>query len=143
MRFSIRRGVWSPLLALFGATAQRAYVDVEPGEVTLCFGSHVLRVPPSEIVDARHASWPWWNGVGWRVAKRSFGLIGALDGIVRISLAQQQTTKIVGFSYTYDKIFVSLEDPRGFLEALEALEALGERANASASATDADERAAS
>jgi hypothetical protein len=123
MRFLIRRGIWSPLLALFGATEHRAYVDVEPGELTLCFGSHVLRVPPSEVIDARHATWPWWNGVGWRVAKSSFGLIGALDGVVRLTLAQPQITKVVGLSYTYDKVFVSLEDPRAFLEALHELRA--------------------
>ncbi len=114
MRFQIRRGVWSPLLALFGATAQRAFVDVDPGEVRLCSGSHELSVPPSEVVDARHASWPWWNGVGWRIAKSSFGLIGSLEGVVRLTLAQPKTAKVVGLSYTYDKVFVSLEDPRFF-----------------------------
>ena len=121
MRFPIRLGTWRPLLAILGARKGRAFVDVEPEKITFRFGGHLVEVPPSQILAAEKTTWAWWAGIGWRVGRDSFAMIGALDGVVRLDLASDRSMKVVGISHRYDRLYVSLEDPKAFLDALEAV----------------------
>ena len=120
MRFAIRRGAWSPLLRAFGASEERSYVEVEEGGGLSCrFGRHELTLGADEVASAEPATWPWWAGIGWRVGVDAFGLIGALDGIVCINLNEAKETRVLGIRHRFGRLYVSLEDPEGFIAALQ------------------------
>jgi hypothetical protein len=72
MRYPMRLDLpWRPLLALFGGTPGRAYVEVTPSTVRFRFGwLFDVTLPRAEILDAQPVKWPWWLGIGWRIALR-------------------------------------------------------------------------
>ncbi|HET7035042.1 MAG TPA: hypothetical protein VFI42_05105 [Thermomicrobiaceae bacterium] len=121
-RFAIRRApIWRPLLALFGATAGHSWVDVEPDKVVAQFGSYHLEIPRDNIEQAERGAWPWLGGIGWRVGLGgTLGLIGSMDGVVHLHLRQPQRRRLLGIPIRVRNVYVSLEDPNGFLAALEA-----------------------
>src|SRR4028119_453054 len=72
--------VWWPLLALFGGTSGRAFVDVEAERVRFRFGwSFDVTVPRSEIVAVQRVDWPVLLGIG-----RGAGAVGAERGRFRL-----------------------------------------------------------
>jgi len=72
MRFPMRLDLlWRPLLALFGGTPGRAYVEVTPSTVRFRFGwLFDVTLPRPEIIDTQPVKWPWWLGIGWRIVLR-------------------------------------------------------------------------
>ncbi len=122
MRYAIKRGSFGPLLALFGATQDRAFVEVEPERVRLCFGLVDETIPRAEIADAAPASWPVWAGIGWRIATRKrLGLIGSLQGVVELTLRAPRRFTLPWFwPMRFQRVDVSLEDPDAFLRELQA-----------------------
>lgn len=119
MRYAMKRGALKPLLLLLGATAETSFVDVDEHDVTFRFGSFEERIPRDMIVSAERARWPAWAGIGWRIGpSRTLGLIGALDGTVRVSLNTRVKSRIMVFPVSFESVVVSLEDPDGFVEDL-------------------------
>ncbi len=119
MRFPIRVDPWwRPLLLAGGATRDSSYVDVTDGGVSFRFGFLFRRaVQRDEIAGAALRHWPIWMGVGWRSNLRGvIGLIGSYGGVVEVRL--QNRSRAWGV-FPCDRIAVSLEDPEGFIAALE------------------------
>ena len=119
-RFAIRRApIWRPLLALFGATAGNSWVAVEPDTVVIQFGRYHLEISRANIEQAGRGAWPWIGGIGWRTNfGGTLGLIGSLDGVVRLPLREPQRRRFFGIPMRVRDVYVSLEDPAGFLAAL-------------------------
>ncbi len=123
-RFPIRRdAAWRPLLALFGATKRNSYVEVSGGEVALRFGPLFREtLALGDVIDVRHRSWMLINGIGWRTNfLGTVGLIGSTKGVVEIRRrGKGRTPFLVPLRWLpADRIDVSLEDPSGFIEAVE------------------------
>jgi hypothetical protein len=116
-RFALAQGAWRPLLALFGASSERAFVEVYPDTVTFRFGFFVEVVARSEIVDASAVTWPWWGGVGWRLGPSCIALVSARRNVVAVTLREARRTVML-FPWRYRRLLVSLEDPAGFIAAL-------------------------
>lgn len=124
MRYPMRLDLlWRPLLAPFGGTPGRSYVEVTPGAVRFRFGWLCdVTVPYAEIVDARSVKWPWWLGIGWRLVLPSgaVGLIGSLRGVVAVRLRRPRWVWLAFIPWRCRVICVSLQDPGSFLAALAA-----------------------
>jgi hypothetical protein len=118
-RFQIRRDGWAFLLALFGGTAARSFVEVDAEGLHLRFGwLFYQRVLFEEIESVATGHWPWWGGIGWRSnLVGRIGLIGSYHGIVDINLRRRRWIwMLVPLPCT--RLTVSLEDPEGFVTAV-------------------------
>lgn len=119
MRHTIKRGFFSPLIAAFGGTRDKSYVEVGESAVTFKFGRFEERIPLDMVDGAKPTRWPTWGGIGWRILPgRVLGLVGALDGTVEVALNTTVKSRIMVFPVTFEKVVVSLEDPDGFLQDL-------------------------
>ena len=121
-RFAIKRSPWwRPLLALFGATAGRAYLDVDRERLVARFGWYRLEVPRAQVAAVEPVRWRWWWGIGWRSDLRArLGLIGATAPVLRIGLASPCRTRLLGIPFGLRELYVSVDDPAGVRAALVA-----------------------
>lgn len=122
MDFPIRiTPLLTPLLWPFGVRGPKAVATVEGGQLRLQFGAlfdHTF--PLAQVEHVSRSSWPWWMGMGLRIGlDKKLGLIGGLEGIVcvhfRESLRMQSLVPL-----KCRDIYVSFEDPDGFIQAVEA-----------------------
>ena len=119
-RFRIRRTLWwRPLLLLFGATAGRSYVELTGDRLVAHFGwLYHHRYPLSDIEGAKKRSWPLIAGIGWRTNLLGvIGLIGSRKGVVEIRFRRRRWVWML-LPLPLNRLAVSLEDPKAFLEAL-------------------------
>lgn len=111
--------LWRPLLLPFGATGDRAYVEVENGAVHVRFGflfDHTF--PLEDIETAGNAGWPLWAGIGWRTNFiGSVGLIGSYSNIVELRFHERHSVRML-LPLRCDRLYLSVEDPEAFIDAV-------------------------
>jgi len=114
------RGRWWPLLIPFGVTQERAFVQVGERELRVCFGPLFdYRFPLGAVETVAPARWPFWAGIGPRVDFRgAVGFVGAYENVVEVCFKERQRVRMI-VPVPCDRIFLSLEDPQGFVAALE------------------------
>ncbi len=123
MRFPIRRDpLWAPLLALFGATPDRSYVELASDRLVARFGWFFHRsFNLTDIEGGGRRSWPWLYGVGWKGNITSVvGLIGSYQNVVELRFKRRRWIWMI-LPVSFKRLAVSLEDPEAFLEALAKL----------------------
>lgn len=118
MRYQIRLGRWKPMLALFGATRERSYVDLRPSALRIRFGPFMELIPFDEIASASLTRWPALGGIGWRIGPDYVGLIGSLEGVVELTLHSRRRAVVLFLPWRYTRISISFEDPEAFLAEL-------------------------
>jgi hypothetical protein len=118
MRHAMKLGASYPLLALFGGTRQRSYVEVEPETVTFRFGAFEARIPRSDVSGASPVPWPLLRGIGWRIGPGAVALIGSLQNVVEVRLRQPHRVRVLGIPVMARRVSVSLEQPAAFLSDL-------------------------
>ncbi len=131
-RFQMRVDrVWAPMMLVGGATRSNSYVDVTPEAVTFHFGYLFNHTEDREdIQEAKARSWPWWMGIGWRSNLRGLvALVGSYRNVVEVSF--ESRSRAFGF-LPMNRIAVSLEDPEGFIKALEPPAPAAAKSSASA-----------
>ena len=131
-RFQMRIDrVWAPAVLVGGATSRNSYVEVTPEAVTFHFGyifNHTEN--RDDIREAKVRSWPWWMGIGWRSNLRGLlGLVGSYRNVVEVSF--ESRSRAWGL-LPMNRIAVSVEDPKGFIEALKPPPAAAKPATAAA-----------
>ena len=116
-RFTIRRDlIWSPFLLLIGAIESNSYVEIDGDSLNLRFGVYTATVPISEVDSIQSTTWALWRGIGIRVSLRqSIGLIGSISGVIQFHL---RTPCVSFLGIKANTLFVSLDDPDGFINAL-------------------------
>ncbi|HEY5624945.1 MAG TPA: hypothetical protein VIT93_00500 [Dehalococcoidia bacterium] len=109
---------WAPMVLVGAATRSNSYVEVTPEAVTFHFGyifNHTEDRDDIRQVKAR--SWPWWMGIGWRSNLRGLvGLIGSYRNVVEVSF--ESRSRAWGL-LPMNRIAISVEDPEGFMKALQ------------------------
>lgn len=130
MRYAIRRSaLLRPLAFAFGGTKGQSFVDVEDGALRLRFGPLFDETLPLDAIDGVEAAdWPLLGGLGWRTNfVDTLGLVGSYDGVVRIRLKERVPVRML-LPLKVDRVYVSLEDPTGFVAELRSrLEMVGEQ----------------
>ncbi len=113
--------VWRPVLLPFGGTKSASFAEVTEDKVRFRFGVLFDRTfPRSEIAGARKRQMHWWNGIGWRSNLLGrIGLLGSHSGVVEVRFKQRTRAFAV---FPCDSVSISLQDPDGFLAALNAAE---------------------
>jgi hypothetical protein len=120
MRFPILRSPWwAPLLLLFGATPGRSYVELADDRLVARFGwLFHYSFPLADIEGAGRRSWPLLYGIGWRTNLFGvIGLIGSHRNVVEVRLKRRRWVWML-LPLPCNRLAVSLEDPKVFLEAL-------------------------
>lgn len=134
MRFPIKIDtVWTPFVLIGGATRANSYVEVADGEIIFCYGLLFRhRIPLDDVESIAPRKWPLWFGIGWRTNFMDMvGLIGSYDGVVEVKLRNRKRYwAVLGAR----RISVSLEDPEGFIEAVEQARSGGAKAKGEAKA---------
>lgn len=121
MRYAIRLSRWfRPLAAVFGARPARSFVEIEETTLHASFGPLFdERFGLEKVLDVQPTHWPVIAGIGWRINfVGSVGLIGSTKGVVRIRLRQPVKTRLAFLPVTCETLFVSLEKPDDFADAL-------------------------
>lgn len=118
--FAIARDwAWRLPLMIIGATDGQSVVRLDDDAADIRFGIARVRVPYADIREVRPRDWSWWLGYGIRIAgDKTLGLVGSSRGVVQIAL-KAPTVEGVLFMRRPRNIAVSLEDPTGFLAAIE------------------------
>ena len=134
MRFPILISpLWRPLLLPFGATAERSFAEVEDGNLHVRFGflfQH--RFPLDQVEGASLAHWPLWAGIGWRMNFRgTVGLIGTYVNTVEVRFKEPQRVRLL-VPVRCRRLYLSVDDPRGFIAALRPRPAAAAAAEAAA-----------
>lgn len=117
-RFQIRVDpIWRPFVLVGGAVRSNTYVDVDEEAVTFHFGYLFNHTEDrDDITSVKKRDWPWWMGIGWRTNMRGLvGIVGSYRNVVEVSFVGE--TPAWGF-FKLNRIAVSLEDPDGFIAAL-------------------------
>ena len=119
--FTIARSpVWRMPLLLIGATAERSRVTLEDEVLDVRFGAAHVRIPYANIRAVTPRAWRWWLGIGIRIAgDKTLGLVGSTTGVVQIALKAPSVEGVLFMRHPHN-IAVSLEDPDGFVQAVEA-----------------------
>jgi hypothetical protein len=74
----------------------------------------------NHIVAATHARKPWWRGWGVHGWSGSWVVNGSDDGIVKLTINPPAHVRMMVFAFKARELYVSLEDPDGFLATLNA-----------------------
>jgi hypothetical protein len=116
-RFPIRRSPWAiPFLAPL--SARRPYADVGDGRVVVHMGllGHA-EIPIGRIDRVGTISWPWWAGVGARIARGMVAFVGASGPLVLIELDGPLRVR-APLGWTARTIAIGAEDVDGLIAAI-------------------------
>jgi hypothetical protein len=121
------KGRWLPLLIPFGVTQERAFVQVGERELRVCFGPLFdYRFPLEAVETAAPTRWPLWAGIGPRVDFRGMvAFVGAYENTVEVRFKERQRVRMI-VPVPCQRLVLSLEDPEGFIAALEKRVAMPE-----------------
>jgi hypothetical protein len=119
-RYTICRDPWwVPLLVLFGATRKRSYVAVDDEWVEVRFGFFWRRFPRAHVVGARTVRRGGGYDIGWHTNLLGAVMInGSLKGLVELRLGPPERFRLLFVPVRCSRLYLSLEDPGGFLRAL-------------------------
>jgi len=111
---------WLPLLALFGATPSRSFVEIDESRLRAKFGFFSHAFPLHDIEGAKERNWPLLLGIGWRTNFVGLvGLIGSYKNVVEIKFSTAHRVNMVIPYLRCDRLAISLKDPKAFLACFE------------------------
>jgi hypothetical protein len=107
-----------PVLHTFGVKPESTYTDLEADHLEISMGRWFHeKVPLAEIAVIAPSDWPWWGGLGVKLAHHGIGVVGSTEGIVNIKLKKPQKMHAIAV-VEVEQLWVSLVDRDGFLKAL-------------------------
>jgi hypothetical protein len=107
-----------PVLHTFGVKPESTYTDLEGDYLEVSMGRWFHeKIPLAEIAAIAPSDWPWWGGLGVKLAHHGVGVVGSTEGIVNIKLKKPQKMHVIAV-LDVEQLWVSLVDRDGFLKAL-------------------------
>ena len=117
--FAIRRSRWA-LPFLLPLSAGRPYAEVGEGEVRVRMGLlGKADLPVERIASIGTMTWPWWGGVGARIARGMVAFLGASGTVVVLELTEPTSVR-APLGWNARSIGVGVEDVNGFITAVAA-----------------------
>jgi hypothetical protein len=118
-RFPLRRSRWA-LPFLLPLSLGTPYAEVGDGEVRLRMGLlGRADVPVERIASIGTMTWPWWGGVGARIARGMVAFLGASGAVVVLDLTEPTSVR-APLSWQARSIGVGVDDVSGFITAVAA-----------------------
>jgi len=118
-RFPLRRSRWA-LPFLLPLSLGRPYAEVGEGVVRIRMGLlGRADLPVARIASVGTMMWPWWGGVGARIARGMVAFLGASGTVVVLQLTEPTSVR-APLSWKARSIGVGPEDVNGFITAVAA-----------------------
>lgn len=116
-RFPLRRSPWAlALFALFAPRRSAAVVDGEAVSVAVgLLGG--ARIPLATIDRIGTMHWPWWGGLGVRIARGLVAFVERSGTLVVLELSEPVAMR-APLRWSADKVAIGVEDPGGFMAAI-------------------------
>lgn len=116
-RFPIRRSPWAvPFLAPLAP--RRPYAEVDPDLVAVRMGLlGRADIPVAQIERVGTMEWPWWAGVGARIARGLVAFVGGSGTLVLIELSGPLRVR-APLGWTARTIAIGAEDVDGLIAAI-------------------------
>ena len=115
--FPIRRSRWG-LLFLVPRSPERRQATIEGGRLALRMG--ILGradVPIDQIASVGTMLWPWWAGLGVRIARGLVAFVGASGPAAVLELTEPTEVR-APLKWTATRIAVGAEDVEGLIAAI-------------------------
>ena len=77
------------------------------------------RIPLDGIGAIAPSEWPWWGGLGVKLAHHGVGVVGSTEGVVNLKLTRPIKMHVIAV-VDVEQLWVSLADRDSFLTALSA-----------------------
>ena len=107
-----------PILHTFGVKQESTYVNLTDSEIEISMGRWFHEhIPLAEISALAPSDWPWWGGLGVKLAPHGVGVVGSLDGLVNVEHRAPRKVRAVG-EVEVEQLWISLADQGAFLRAL-------------------------
>ena len=118
-RFAFRRSRWA-LFFLIPLSLGRPYAEVGEGVVRVRMGLiGRAEIPVEKIASVGTMTWPWWGGVGARIARGMVAFLAASGAVVVLDLTEQVPVR-APLSWRARSIGVGVEDVSAFISAVAA-----------------------
>ncbi|WP_217915091.1 hypothetical protein [Miltoncostaea marina] len=124
-RFPLRRSPWlQPILLSLGSRRPEAVVDGD--RVRVRMGLHGgADIPVSQVARVGRMHWPWWGGVGARIARGMVAFVARPGEVVVLELASPVRVR-APLAWSAGRVGIGVEDAEGFMAAVaEARSAAG------------------
>lgn len=119
LRFPFRRSRWA-LPFLVPLCLGKPYAEVGEGQVRIRMGLiGKADLPVERIASVGTMPWPWWGGVGARIARGMVAFLGATGTVVVLQLTEPTSVR-APLSWKARSIGVGVEDVSGFVAAVAA-----------------------
>lgn len=118
-RFPLRRAKWAaPFIAPFAPGRHEAVIDA--GEVRVKMGwLGSATIPLEQVAAVGRMRWPWWGGVGVRIARSTVAFVGDSGDAASIELTEPLSVR-APLRWRARRIVIAVEDVDGFVERLAA-----------------------
>ncbi|MDX6556939.1 MAG: hypothetical protein QOD86_3134 [Miltoncostaeaceae bacterium] len=118
-RFPLRRSGWAaPLIVPFAPGRHEAVIDGDEVRVAIGWlGS--ATIPLDRIGAVGRMRWPWWGGVGVRIARSTVAFVEASGTAVALELTEALAVR-APLKWRARRIVIAVEDVDGFIERLAA-----------------------
>ena len=118
-RFPIRRSPWAvPFLAPLAP--REPHVLVGDGRVVVRMGLHGRAdIPIERVASVGTMTWPWWGGVGARIARGLVAFVGASGTLVVLELTEPVKVR-APLGWSARSVAVGVEDVNGLITAVAA-----------------------
>lgn len=112
--FPLRRSPWAPLFLV----GRGAAASIEGGRVVIRMGAiGSADIPVERIAGVGTMRWPWWGGLGARIARSMVAFVAASGPAAVLELTEPTRVRApLGWSAT--RIAVGAEDVEGFVDAV-------------------------
>lgn len=124
MRFAFSFSkTWRPLFAVFGFRPASSVVELTADALHFRFGTACESVPLDQIASVSRRRWPFYYGLGAKLGPDGgVSWVASGDGVVRVDFVAPRALNVWGPFRRDDArcVIVSLEDPDGFIAAIEA-----------------------
>ncbi len=121
MRFPIKitdNLLLEPVLHTFGVNPETSFVAIEDGALEVSMGRWFHeRIALDQISALAPSDWPWWGGLGVKLAHHGVGVVGSTENVVNIKFKSAQKVHAL-VVVDAEQLWVSVEDLSGFLAAL-------------------------
>jgi hypothetical protein len=121
MRFPIsitHNFLLEPVLATFGVNRENSFVEIDAESLHVKMGRWFdERVPLSAIAALAPADWPWWGGLGVKLAHHGVAVVGSTEGVVNLRLDPKVKMRVL-VSVEAEQLWISLDDRDAFTLAL-------------------------
>lgn len=121
MRFPLKithNFLLEPVLHTFGVNPETSYIELGDTTLEVSMGKWFHETIPLASVSALAPSeWPWYGGLGVKLAHHGVGVVGSTEEVVNVKFKQPVKMHVIAVVEA-EQLWLSVEGAEAFLRAL-------------------------